>query len=1039
MAVLKAKLKLKSSAGTSSSSYNDVYLATRSDVVSRPNGETVEHAIADIYTQLGNISSGGGNGGDGIRVFSDLEVTPIRENGDIVSYTIDLNIDNAQASEILSGAYVPIIIATEEDANIPYAHLSNYDENDDFVNAHAETPIYIDIASTMKKIIAPNGIDWTGNYPAETPLLLIYVNALDAFVALSDKSSAENIYLRNIEFESEQEREMWLAASLQEVIQYLFDLSLLNIPVRGAVTYTTDDNDNLSSDVTITIDDDDLNHRASHLIYQNEATLKLIPNRDIPEVWGTEYTVRIAYDGEIRTLKTSAGEKIAGIHKANQAILIHHYTPTTNDRDYWYIISDDSAGIDGGKIKLGLPAGMTEQDVANGTGLSAAMVRNLTNSSVSQCFINSVLESRYGFDIMRNNLIPMIHGTVTITHSSDNNNVITSIEIALNEDDFDDTNIAIADGFPANRPLLILPDIDVPTPNIYNTYDHINSNWNITITADNHSANLRTASSDTPTGCLTKPFMVVYDEDFDCFRLISDTDSILEPKDIHIDRSTTLADKLNEGPIKTYQCEVSYTRDPNTLEISSNIVLIVDAYNDRTYEDDPCPYNKPIFIVPNTNIPPLRTTDLDYYDVIIQWGTEDVTEDDRDGFYHIQQEPVSGGYAGHVPLMVMRLGSPGYHEGWIMLSGGIPNAVGRAYFAEQLTGTITESNLPDRLRNQYKYFSSATLNGATRYYKININSEVQWMLTFTVRVYHGYNWSDIVISGYNYTNQYWYSPKAVLYGHTDSVDVRFGYDDINKLWVAIPAGDYTGLEIINIVNGFREAQVPGLFTITLVSDLGQNVVQTINAKRELHLDDPVPAHTHSGYASSSHTHTLQSLGAASSTHTHTASDVGAAASNHTHTAAEVGAAAASHTHSGYAASNHTHTLASLGAAASSHTHSEYAASGHTHTAAAVGAAASSHSHGSITNAGALGSSAGYAAVTGSSGVLTTRYITDNTTGALSTNTYLITERTVRYHSNRTTGANQADTNYTTSMFRGISLHSSDTNPSYNGQITFTYG
>ncbi len=128
-----------------------------------------------------------------------------------------------------------------------------------------------------------------------------------------------------------------------------------------------------------------------------------------------------------------------------------------------------------------------------------------------------------------------------------------------------------------------------------------------------------------------------------------------------------------------------------------------------------------------------------------------------------------------------------------------------------------------------------------------------------------------------------------------------------------------------------------------------------------------------------------------------------------------------------ASNPHNITASGIGAAASSHTHSQYAAS--------------SHSHGNITNDGTLStcSSEGYAVITGSNGVFTVRFITNNTTGALSTNAFLITERTVRYHSNRTTGANQADTNYTTSMFRGIALYSSDTNPSYNGQINFTYG
>lgn len=111
-----------------------------------------------------------------------------------------------------------------------------------------------------------------------------------------------------------------------------------------------------------------------------------------------------------------------------------------------------------------------------------------------------------------------------------------------------------------------------------------------------------------------------------------------------------------------------------------------------------------------------------------------------------------------------------------------------------------------------------------------------------------------------------------------------------------------------------------------------------------------------------------------------------------------------------------------------------------YTASEVGAAASTHSHGSITSSGYIGSTSGVALVTTTSGQITTRSIKDNsgTSGTLGTNTYLMTERTLRYHSNRTTSAASADTSYTTYMFRGEALNSSDTNPSYNGQISWTY-
>ncbi len=111
-----------------------------------------------------------------------------------------------------------------------------------------------------------------------------------------------------------------------------------------------------------------------------------------------------------------------------------------------------------------------------------------------------------------------------------------------------------------------------------------------------------------------------------------------------------------------------------------------------------------------------------------------------------------------------------------------------------------------------------------------------------------------------------------------------------------------------------------------------------------------------------------------------------------------------------------------------------------YTATEVGAAASSHAHGNITSDGKVGSTSGVALVTTTGGAVTTRSIKDNssTSGTLGTNTYLLTERTLRYHSNRTTSAASADTNYTTYMFRGESLNSSDTTPSYNGQIAWKY-
>lgn len=71
-------------------------------------------------------------------------------------------------------------------------------------------------------------------------------------------------------------------------------------------------------------------------------------------------------------------------------------------------------------------------------------------------------------------------------------------------------------------------------------------------------------------------------------------------------------------------------------------------------------------------------------------------------------------------------------------------------------------------------------------------------------------------------------------------------------------------------------------------------------------------------------------------------------------------------------------------------------------------------------------------------------VKDNTAKAsLSTGTGLTTERAVKYNSdsrlNRSTNVNAADTNYGTYMARGEALFNTDTNPTVNGCIAWTYG
>ena len=146
------------------------------------------------------------------------------------------------------------------------------------------------------------------------------------------------------------------------------------------------------------------------------------------------------------------------------------------------------------------------------------------------------------------------------------------------------------------------------------------------------------------------------------------------------------------------------------------------------------------------------------------------------------------------------------------------------------------------------YIAPATYNtksGQSGYYLITINSTEAWMLAFRVRVYKSYTYQDIRFSGYNYGDQLWYSPIANIVDGDADASVHFGYTSPWNLYVAIPAGNYTGIEISDVVNGYSQVNksIKDLFTITNVSSLPGTIQCTYDLK--------APANK---YAEKSHTH-----------------------------------------------------------------------------------------------------------------------------------------------------------------------------------------
>jgi len=175
--------------------------------------------------------------------------------------------------------------------------------------------------------------------------------------------------------------------------------------------------------------------------------------------------------------------------------------------------------------------------------------------------------------------------------------------------------------------------------------------------------------------------------------------------------------------------------------------------------------------------------------------------------------------------------------------------------------------------------------GNTTKIKIKINSTTSWMLSFVVNLYQSYRATSVLISGYQYGNSHWYSPTAVVLGDSTNaaINVYFGYDSANNLWVGFDGGDYTGVSISNVTNGYTQIDnFAGLFTISNVSSL-TTLQTTVTAQ-----PPSLKGHTHTksqitDFPSSMPASDVYAWAKASTKPTYTASEVGAAPTRHDHT------------------------------------------------------------------------------------------------------------------------------------------------------------
>ena len=135
-----------------------------------------------------------------------------------------------------------------------------------------------------------------------------------------------------------------------------------------------------------------------------------------------------------------------------------------------------------------------------------------------------------------------------------------------------------------------------------------------------------------------------------------------------------------------------------------------------------------------------------------------------------------------------------------------------------------------------------TIEGGGGYILVTINSGEPWMLSFTLRLYQSYTATDIQISGYNYGSNYWYHPQAIILGSTTSnaQTIYFGYTEAYKLWVAVPAEEYTGADVFDATNGYTQINdLTETFTITRVSSLPGATQTTLTCYRPWYRDETI--------------------------------------------------------------------------------------------------------------------------------------------------------------------------------------------------------
>lgn len=222
--------------------------------------------------------------------------------------------------------------------------------------------------------------------------------------------------------------------------------------------------------------------------------------------------------------------------------------------------------------------------------------------------------------------------------------------------------------------------------------------------------------------------------------------------------------------------------------------------------------------------------------------------------------PATGSAAGIYPMnAISNVGAPSSYCIGLTVSGryafqlASPAMTPSRLYVRSYTDTtwreiITSNNIGSQSVSfandvPFPYSSQAhygTTTSNNKYIKVTINSDISYMISFVLRVYTNYKSYDVVISGYHYGNNHWYSPNAQLYASAqDTFVVSFGYDADNNLWVVVPVEHYTGASVFNCVNGYYQINKTEkeIFVITQVDAIPDTVQYTVTAKRPLRYDE----------------------------------------------------------------------------------------------------------------------------------------------------------------------------------------------------------